>query len=557
MTVGVAGAREGVLRRVVAQTGLDTDTPKVELSETLGKIQPNLTDWRRCHLREAAARQRKTQQSRRQAPRRRLHRHPEGGCRARPRHGGGSGTAHPPIPERPRPDRPPARRHGHRPVSPDRDGGARPVSGGLSVDRGSRPSATRGATRQDQGRHRICRSMVAVRQASAGTRKALRGLSRYIATVETSKHRFFQFLDASIRPDNMLVNIGIGRCRILGFSRPASMSIGRSRREAVWVWETTPATTRRRCFDPFPFPAPDNALRARVRDLGERLDAHRKSVLDSHGHLTMTGLYNVLEKVRAGETLTDADTDVYDAGLVAVLAISTTTSTPPLPRLTAGRRICRTNRSSNGWWRSTASAPPRSGTARCGGCVPNSRRPGTSPPRSRPGQIEAELVVAGGAARKPRLPAALPDQVASVRAALARMDDIVTPLEVSRQFAQGKRVEKKVETYSAPSPCSARPNTWTAPTSWPSNPRQPPSPRRCERTLPQIRANPPSPVLASPPSPPSLREQDAAIQSHRLRPARHRTAASLRSSRRRRGAAGALRAVARRDARRPGCLPVF
>ena len=43
MTVAVAGAREGVLRRVVAQTGLDTDTPKVELSETPGKIQPDLT----------------------------------------------------------------------------------------------------------------------------------------------------------------------------------------------------------------------------------------------------------------------------------------------------------------------------------------------------------------------------------------------------------------------------------------------------------------------------------------------------------------------------------
>ncbi|HLW29028.1 MAG TPA: DNA methyltransferase, partial [Kiloniellales bacterium] len=36
-------------------------------------------------------------------------------------------------------------------------------------------------------------------------RSFLEGLPRYIATVETTKHRFFQFLDASIRPDNMLV----------------------------------------------------------------------------------------------------------------------------------------------------------------------------------------------------------------------------------------------------------------------------------------------------------------------------------------------------------------
>ena len=39
-------------------------------------------------------------------------------------------------------------------------------------------------------------------------RPVLEPLDRYIATVETSKHRFFQFLDANIRPDNMLVCIG-------------------------------------------------------------------------------------------------------------------------------------------------------------------------------------------------------------------------------------------------------------------------------------------------------------------------------------------------------------
>ena len=54
-------------------------------------------------------------------------------------------------------------------------------------------------------------------------------------------------------------------------------------------------------------------------ELGERLDDHRKAVLDKHKQLTMTGLYNVLEKVRADEKLTDAEKDVYDAGLIGVL----------------------------------------------------------------------------------------------------------------------------------------------------------------------------------------------------------------------------------------------
>src|SRR5690606_4798012 len=36
-------------------------------------------------------------------------------------------------------------------------------------------------------------------------RPALAGLPRYIATVETSKHRTFQFLDGAVLPDNRLI----------------------------------------------------------------------------------------------------------------------------------------------------------------------------------------------------------------------------------------------------------------------------------------------------------------------------------------------------------------
>ena len=40
------------------------------------------------------------------------------------------------------------------------------------------------------------------------------------------------------------------------------------------------------------------------RDLGERLDAHRKRQQELHPGLTLTGMYNVLEILRAGEPLT-------------------------------------------------------------------------------------------------------------------------------------------------------------------------------------------------------------------------------------------------------------
>src|ERR1035438_671291 len=40
-------------------------------------------------------------------------------------------------------------------------------------------------------------------EARANFRPALKDLRRYIATVETSKHRFFVFLNASVLPDNI------------------------------------------------------------------------------------------------------------------------------------------------------------------------------------------------------------------------------------------------------------------------------------------------------------------------------------------------------------------
>ena len=45
----------------------------------------------------------------------------------------------------------------------------------------------------------------------------------------------------------------------------------------------------------------------------------RKERLRLHPDLTLTGLYNVLAKLRAGETLTEAERDIHDHGLVAVM----------------------------------------------------------------------------------------------------------------------------------------------------------------------------------------------------------------------------------------------
>lgn len=57
----------------------------------------------------------------------------------------------------------------------------------------------------------------------------------------------------------------------------------------------------------------------RIRDLGEKLDAHRKARQAAHPELTLTGIYNVLGKLRAGEPLSDKDKKIHDQGLVTIL----------------------------------------------------------------------------------------------------------------------------------------------------------------------------------------------------------------------------------------------
>jgi hypothetical protein len=83
-----------------------------------------------------------------------------------------------------------------------------------------------------------------------------------------------------------------------------------------------PRFIKSRCFDPFPFPAADDLEKQRIRVIAEDLDAHRKRVLAEHPHLTLTGLYNVLEKLRAGQqpaALSPDDRRVFDDGLVLIL----------------------------------------------------------------------------------------------------------------------------------------------------------------------------------------------------------------------------------------------
>jgi hypothetical protein len=150
-------------------------------------------------------------------------------------------------------------------------------------------------------------------------RKMLAALPRYIATVETAKHRFFQFLDVSILPDNMLVAIALDDAFNLGVLSSRIHQAWAIAAGGILGVGATPRYNKSRCFDPFPFPAATEAQKAHIRELAEVLDAHRKRQQAQHPSLTLTDLFNVVEKLRAGQPLTAKDQTVHEQGLAAVV----------------------------------------------------------------------------------------------------------------------------------------------------------------------------------------------------------------------------------------------
>jgi len=145
------------------------------------------------------------------------------------------------------------------------------------------------------------------------------GLPRYIATVETAKHRIFQFLDETILPDNMLVVIGSDDAYHLGVLS-SRIHVTWALRAGGWLEVgNDPRYSKSRCFDPFPFPDCSDNLKDRIRDVAEELDAHRKARQSEHPRLTLTQMYNVLEKLRSGEPLDENDERIKTAGLVLIL----------------------------------------------------------------------------------------------------------------------------------------------------------------------------------------------------------------------------------------------
>lgn len=150
-------------------------------------------------------------------------------------------------------------------------------------------------------------------------RNAINNLPRYIATCRTAKHRVFVFLNENILPDAKLIAIGLSDSYFLGilscylhvtwsFNTGAFLGVG-----------DDPNYNHSDCFGKFPFPDPSENLKQQIRELGERLDSHRKQVQANHPEITITAMYNCLEKMRSGEPFTDGDREFNNKALISTL----------------------------------------------------------------------------------------------------------------------------------------------------------------------------------------------------------------------------------------------
>lgn len=128
-------------------------------------------------------------------------------------------------------------------------------------------------------------------------RQALSGMKRFIGLPETAKHREFQFIETHNLPEHRIVCIVCDDAFIL--------AVLSSKCHRVWslaaggTLEDRPVYNKSRCFDPFP--DPPESLKADIRAVAEELDAFRKQRQAEHPKLTLTQMYNVLEKLKAME----------------------------------------------------------------------------------------------------------------------------------------------------------------------------------------------------------------------------------------------------------------
>jgi methylase of polypeptide subunit release factors len=280
-------------------------------------------------------------------------------------------------------------------------------------------------------------------------RPALKGLPRYIATVETAKHRIFQFLDASILPDNKLLCVGLSDAHHLGVLSSRSHVLWALRAGGWLGVGNDPVYVKSKCFDPFPFPDSPESLKALIRATAEELDALRKQVQAEHPGLTLTQIYNVREKLRTGGKLDTQEEEIKTRGLVLIVKelherldalVAEAYGWPEnlleneiLEKLVAlnAERAGEEKRGLVRWLR-----PDYQRTR--AGAAPEQRGEAAEV------QLEAPLVIAAAKVQKPVFPASDLERTAAVFAALVDASQPLDARAIAAKFRQGSKVEPAI-----------------------------------------------------------------------------------------------------------------
>jgi len=150
-------------------------------------------------------------------------------------------------------------------------------------------------------------------------RSLLSGVRRYIVTVEVSKHRRFQFVDRRVAPDGSLIVVGDESAFVLGVlsaSPHIEWALAAGGRLGVG---NDPRYNRKLCFTSYPFPSAAAPQADDIASRAEQLDLHRKAAIDRDKAVTMTGMYNVVEKLRSGEPLTEKERKIHEIAACGVL----------------------------------------------------------------------------------------------------------------------------------------------------------------------------------------------------------------------------------------------
>lgn len=274
-------------------------------------------------------------------------------------------------------------------------------------------------------------------------RPALEGLARFVGTTETTKHRVFQFVDAGILADHMVVMTATDDAFHLGVLS-SRIHVTWALRAGGWLGVgNDPRYSKSRCFDPFPFPDPDEAQKAEIARIAEALDAHRKRVQAEHPDITLTEMYNVLEALRAGKALTPREEDIKSRALILILrehhdeldaAVLASYGWPQglsdddiLTRLVALNKA--------------RAAEEAAGHVRW--LRPDYQRPrfGTAAQKAEKGQLE---LVAPADKGKPAFPSDERRRTAAIFAILASAPGPISAADIAARFRRGKAVEKEI-----------------------------------------------------------------------------------------------------------------